>query len=169
MVLTLGFEPSLDDPQSPVLTNNTKSGWCPRRDLNPQHSASKADASANWTTRALYWSGLRDSNSFLQLGRLGHNPYTKPALMEFREGLKPSTSAFVARCSIQLSYRNWSGQSGSNRRHLRWQRSALPLSYTRLRLEVPPRVELGSQGFADPRITVLLRHHWLGIKDSNLE
>ena len=28
MVLTLGFEPSLADPQSAVLTNNTKLGWC---------------------------------------------------------------------------------------------------------------------------------------------
>ena len=27
MVLTLGFEPSLADPQSAVLTNNTKLGW----------------------------------------------------------------------------------------------------------------------------------------------
>ena len=53
--------------------------WCPRRDLNPQHLVSKTSASANWTTRAL---------------------------MEFREGFKPSTFAFVARCSVQLSYRN---------------------------------------------------------------
>ena len=72
--------------------------------MNPQHLVSKTSASANWTTRAL---------------------------MAFREGVKPSTSGFVDQCSIQLSYRNWSGQSGSNRRHLRWQRSALPLSYTR--------------------------------------
>ena len=75
--------------------------------MNPQHLVSKTSASANWTTRAL---------------------------MVFREGLKPSTYGFVDRCSIQLSYRNWSGQSGSNRRHLRWQRSALPLSYTRTNL-----------------------------------
>jgi len=72
--------------------------------------------------------------------------------MAFREGFKPSTYGFVDRCSIQLSYRNWSGQSGSNRRHLRWQRSALPLSYTRLILEEPPRFELGPQGFAVPHI-----------------
>ena len=53
MVLTLGFEPSLADPQSAVLTNNTKLGWCPWRDSNPQHSEFEADASTNWTTRAL--------------------------------------------------------------------------------------------------------------------
>ena len=34
--------------------------------------------------------------------------------MEFREGFKPSTFAFVARCSVQLSYRNWSGDRESN-------------------------------------------------------
>ena len=34
MVLTLGFEPSLADPQSAVLTNNTKLGWCYLSDSN---------------------------------------------------------------------------------------------------------------------------------------
>ena len=64
-----------------------------------------------------------------------------PPHMVIREGLKPSTSRFVAECSIQLSY---------------------------LILEFPSRVELDSQGFAVLRVTVSLREHWLGIKDSNL-
>lgn len=53
--------------------------WCPRRDLNPQHSDFESDASANWTTRAR-WSGRRDSNSrplvpqTSALTRLSHAP-----------------------------------------------------------------------------------------------
>ena len=63
--------------------------------------------------------------------------------MVIREGLKPSTFAFVARCSIQLSY-------------------------LILLLEVLPRVELGSQGFAVPQLTVRPKHrNWIKRMDSN--
>ena len=39
MVLTLGFEPSLADPQSAVLTNNTKLGWCQKQGSNLRQTA----------------------------------------------------------------------------------------------------------------------------------
>ena len=66
--------------------------------------------------------------------------------MVIREGLKPSTFAFVARCSIQLSY---------------------------LIVEGKTRLELAFVGFADPAVTnsgalPLILIDWLGIKDSNL-
>ena len=44
MVLTLGFEPSLADPQSAVLTNNTKLGWCRKQGSNLRRAAYETTA-----------------------------------------------------------------------------------------------------------------------------
>ena len=37
MVLFVGFEPTLLDPQSNVLTTNTKTEWCRRMESNHRH------------------------------------------------------------------------------------------------------------------------------------
>ena len=57
----------------------------------------------------------------------------RSALLERDTRLKLVSLAWKARAqSIYQSRKSWSGQSGSNRRHSRWQRDALPLSYTRM-------------------------------------
>ena len=57
--------------------------------------------------------------------------------MAIEEGFEPSTLGSVDRCSFQLSYPT-------------------------IILEVPPRIELGSQGFADPRLTIHPKEHGSG-------
>ena len=52
--------------------------WCPRRDLNPQHSASKADASANWTTRAIIGAGYETRTRFYSLEGWGTTHIPNP-------------------------------------------------------------------------------------------
>ena len=72
--------------------------WCPRRDLNPQHSASKADASANWTTRAL---------------------------LERDTGLKPASLAWKARAQSIYQSRINGGQYRIQTYNLRFRRPML--------------------------------------------
>ena len=106
--------------------------WCPWRDSNSHHLASKASASTSWTTRALTWSGEWGSNPRPLAWQARALPLSYLRELVSRKGFEPLTFGFVDRCSIQLSYRDV--------------------------LEVLPRVELGSQGFAVPRLTVCLKH-----------
>ena len=48
-------------------------------------------------------------------------------------GFEPTTFGFGGHCTANCATYpyTWSGKRGSNSRHLRWQRSALPLSYSR--------------------------------------
>ena len=82
------------------------------------------------------WSGEWGSNTRPLAWQARALPLSYLRELVFREGFEPPTFGFVDRCSIQLSYRN--------------------------RLEVRPRVELGSQGFAVLRLTVWHTHQLVG-------
>src|SRR5574337_393418 len=68
--------------------------WCRRQGSNLRRLRLQRSALPTELQRHI-WSGVRDSNSFGQLGRLEHNPYANPAVVH-RAGFEPSLAGVVS-------------------------------------------------------------------------
>ena len=83
----------------------------PRIGFEPMSSRLKGGHPGPLDERGV-WSGLRDSNSLCQLGRLMHNPYAKPAKVAESAGVEPARPeglvALAPRClAARPTLRMW--------------------------------------------------------------
>jgi hypothetical protein len=100
-----------------------------------------------------------ESASIVNL-RLPSQPAGSNAVTPWRDSMRATYSY------LSIRWRKWSRWSGSNRRHPRWQRDTLPLSYT-CKLERPGK---GAHSVRHPSVRALpsLIEHWSGRQDLNL-